>query len=80
MDLVIAYDRIQILLPKVKRFGDLRINTLVMIGLAFTILTNIPVNIGRSVVKILLRTQFNNTIVLLVNGNSYFLNFELIKL
>ncbi len=68
MDLVIVYDRIQILYPMPKFVGSLKINTMVLTGLLFTIVINIPINIGRRVVEVPFRIESNTTTILLAYG------------
>jgi len=52
-----------------KFVGSLKINTMVLTGLLFTIVINIPINIGRRVVEVPFRIESNMTTILLAYGN-----------
>ena len=68
MDIYIVYSRIQVLYPKWKFLVKTSINKIALVMIIFCVLVNVPINLGRQVIKTTFRIESNATTTLETYG------------
>ena len=69
MDIMLVYSRIELLTNKFKFVAKTSVKKITLAILAFSVLINIPINLGRQVTKLPFRIESNETIYLETYGN-----------
>ncbi len=68
MDIFILYGRIQMLSSKLELFSKVSVYKIAIIIVIFSMIVNIPINLGRQVIKVPFRIESNVTSVLEAYG------------
>ena len=72
MDIVIAYERVQMLCPKLNILGRFSILKIAFMAFVFSVLVNLPGNVGREIQEQAFRIDSNVTTVLSAYGKNLF--------
>jgi hypothetical protein len=68
MDVVIAYERVQVLSPRMNFLGRFSIKKIAFVAFVLSLLVNVPVNVGRELQKKAFRIESNKTTILRTYG------------
>jgi hypothetical protein len=75
MDIVITYERVQIIVPKMNILAKFSILKISSVAFVFSVLVNIPVNVAREVQEQVFRIDSNETIILRYFSKKFFFKF-----